>query len=159
MTSRTRSVQIGAVSGRLGALAMVMALTACGGEGGPMTPPVTNPPAPVRTVIGNFTFALGPIEMAAPVEITVSGTGTGTVDATAQWTFASNDIDLYLTDRNCTATSFFSINDCNILARAESVTNKPEVINRSLAAGVYRVYVNNFGPGSEAGTLVIGFTR
>jgi len=139
-------------------LALVMVLAACGSEG-PNTPPVTTPPAPVRTVIGNFTFALGLFELSQPVEITISGTGNGTVDATAQWTFASNDVDLFLTDRSCAATSIISLQACNVLARADSVTSKPEVIRQSLGAGVYRVYVHNFGPDAEAGTLIIGFTR
>lgn len=124
-----------------------------------MTPPVTNPPAPARTVIGNFTFSLGPQEVSEPVEITVTGTGAGTVDATAQWTLATNDIDLYLTDRNCNATSFVTLASCTVLAQANAVTTKPEVINQQLSAGVYRLFVHNFGPGSDGGTLVIGFTR
>ena len=157
MTRQTGSGSIGKVSGRLGALALVLVLTACGENTN--LPPVEVPPAPVRTVIGNFAFALGAVELSEPVEVTVTGTGTGTVDATVQWTFASNDVDLFLTDRNCSATSFFGLVDCNVLARADSVTNKPEVITRSLGAGVYRLYVHNFGPDSESGTLAVGFTR
>ncbi len=144
----------------LGALALVVGLTACGGDSGGGPTPVNNnnPPAPVRTVIGNFTFSLNAIDMTQPVEVTVSGTGTGTLDATVQWTFASNDVDLFLTDRNCGATSIFNLGNCNILARADSFTNKPETINTRLAAGVYRLYVYNDGPAGEAGTLVVGFT-
>jgi hypothetical protein len=158
MTRQTRSGRIGAALSRSGALALVIGLTACGGDSGPTTPPVTNPPPPVRSVIGNFTFSLNPIAMTQPVEVTVTGTGTGTVDATVQWTFAANDVDLFLTDRSCNATSIFNIGNCNILARADSFTNKPEVINVRLGAGVYRLYVYNDGPGGEAGTLVVGFT-
>jgi hypothetical protein len=142
------------------ALVLVTGLTACGGGGGGSTtgPTSVTPPAPVRTIIGNFTFSLGPLALSQPVEVTVSGSGTGTVDATAQWTFASNDVDLFLTDRSCGATSIFNLGNCNILARADSFTNKPEVITRSLAAGVYRLYVYNDGPAGESGTLIVGFT-
>lgn len=151
----TRQTRMGAIAG---ALALVVGLTACGGGGSSTgsTPPVTNPPAPVRSVIGNFTFSLGPIGLAQPVEVTV--TGTGTVDATAQWTFSANDVDLFLTDRSCNATSYFNLGNCNIMARADSFTSKPEVIRQSLSSGVYRLWVYNDGPGSESGTLIVGFT-
>ena len=157
MTRQTRS---GRAVSALGALTLVIGLTACGGDSGsgPTTPPVTTPPPPVRQVIGNFTFSLGAVEMTRPVEVTVSGSGTGTVDATVQWTFAANDVDLFLTDRNCGATSIFNLGNCNILARADSFTIKPEVISTRLGAGVYRLYVYNDGPGGESGTLIVGFT-
>jgi hypothetical protein len=158
MTRQTRIGRIRSALGRIGALALVVGLTACGGGTSNPTPPVTTPPPPVRSVIGNFTFSLQPLAMTQPVEVTVSGSGTGTVDATVQWTFSANDVDLYLTDRNCNATSIFNIGNCNILARADSFTSKPEVINRQLGAGVYRLYVYNDGPGGEAGTLIVGFT-
>lgn len=157
MTRQTRSGRIGAALGCAGALAAVIGLTACGGgSSSPTTPAVTTPPAPVRSVIGNFTFSLGPIGLAQPVEVTV--TGSGTIDATVQWTFASNDVDLFLTDRNCNATQYLQLANCNILARADSFTNKPEVIRVTASTGVYRLFVYNDGPGSEAGTLVVGFT-
>ena len=155
MTRQTRSRRVGALAG---ALALVVGLTACGGGGSSTsaTPPVTNPPAPVRSVIGNFTFSLGSIALAQPVEVTVSGNGT--MDATVQWTFAGNDVDLYLTDRSCNATSIFNLGNCNVMSRADSFTNKPEVIRQTLSTGVYRLWVYNDGPGSESGTLVVGFT-
>ena len=150
MTRQTRN-------GRIGALALVIGLTGCGGGSTTPTPPVNNnPPPPVRSVIGNFTFSLGSIALAQPVEVTVSGTGT--MDATVQWTFAANDVDLFLTDRNCNATSIFNLGNCNVMARADSFTNKPEVIRQTLSTGVYRLWVYNDGPGSESGTLAVGFT-
>jgi len=154
MTRQTRSGRTGALAG---ALALVVGLTGCGGGSTtPNPPPVNNPPAPVRSVIGNFTFSLGSVGLAQPVEVTVSGNGT--MDATVQWSFASNDVDLYLTDRNCNATSIFNLGNCNVMARADSFTNKPEVIRQTLSTGVYRLWVYNDGPGSESGTLVVGFT-
>ena len=152
----TRQTRMGALAS---GLALVMGLTACGGgsSSSPSSTPASNPPpAPVRSVVGNFTFSLGPIGLGQPVEVTV--TGTGTVDATVQWTFAANDVDLFLTDRNCNATQYLNLASCNILARADSFTSKPEVIRQSLASGVYRLWVYNDGPGSESGTLVVGFT-
>jgi hypothetical protein len=44
------------------------------------------------------------------------------------------------------------------MARADSFANKPEVIRQTLGTGVYRLWVYNDGPGSESGTLVVGFT-
>lgn len=155
MTRQTRRRTIGALAA---ALALVMGLTACGGGStNPTPPPVNNnPPPPVRSVIGNFTFSLGPIGLAQPVEVTVSGNGT--MDATVQWTFSANDVDLFLTDRSCNATSIFNLGNCNVMARADSFANKPEVIRQTLGTGVYRLWVYNDGPGSESGTLVVGFT-
>jgi hypothetical protein len=77
---------------------------------------------------------------------------TGTVAATVDWTFATNDVDIYLTRGSdpCTVDDFNS-RTCAFLAAAETGSAKPERLNvAGLAAGTYTLYVGNHGPTDES---------
>jgi hypothetical protein len=76
-------------------------------------------------------------------------TEQGTLDATMDWTVATNDLDLYLGQGSCNGDSFDTA-QCPILAFSESSTAKPEEVRlENAAAGAYTVFVGNVGPGDE----------
>lgn len=134
--------------------AMAIVLPSCDGGGGGGT--TTGPPTPTRIVLGTLSFSLG-VEEGAFADATITGSGSGTLDATANWTFASNDVDIYITNTSC-ANVF--LGSCPFLAKADSTTAKPERVTLNVSAGnTYRVWVVNFGPGTESGTLEVGLTR
>lgn len=126
---------------------LAVVLPSCGGGG-------DNNPS--RTVIGTRSFALGVLE-AGSVDVTITGSGTGTLDASANWGSAANDIDIYVTSTSCTDIFF---GGCSIQAQANSSTAKPERLTLGVSGGsVYRIWVANFGPGSDSGQLEVGLTR
>jgi hypothetical protein len=147
---------------------MVSVLPACGGgsSGGGGNAPTTLPPAPVRTQIGGGNFsvlgvpaanALGfPMDVAvAPVSVS----GTGTVEITADWTFASSDIDIWFIQGSCAATQA-ARGQCNVTNRTTSVTAKPERLTiTGVPAGTYTVGLANFTNANESGNFQVFLTR
>jgi hypothetical protein len=130
---------------------MLVGLSACGG-GTPLTGPSPSPtpaPAPVTTLVHDDSFAVG-TKVAVPDTFTT--TSTGTLDVTVDWTFASNDIDIFIArgTEPCTLQTF---NDrtCGFIATEESTTMKPERLTiPNVAAGSYTLYVANFGSTNES---------
>jgi hypothetical protein len=156
-----------------GMAAMVLAafLPACGGGGGGGNTPTTLPPAPqpVRTQLlaANFTVAGVPeanragfqTDVAAGVTVTVTGSGTGTIQIDADWTFASNDIDILWFSAPCTSAQAVR-GQCTVVARTTSITQKPERLTiTNVGAGTYGVGFQNFGATTESGNFQIYFTR
>lgn len=87
------------------------------------------------------------------------GTVSATVDVTVQWTYAANDVDVFVTTAACSADAF-AAGGCSYVAKADGTAAKPEHLSFALtASGTYRVYVANFGPDQESGTLEIGITQ
>jgi len=139
----------GAVLGAL--VCAVTLLPGCGGGGGGGMTGGSN--IPVRTVVLQDGWSAGVFEFVL-WEGTVSGSGT--LDGTVQWTFASNDVDLAVSDTTCTEAAFPF---CTFLAEATSTTAKPERVSLTVSAGTYRFWVLNLGPERESGTLEIGLTN
>jgi len=83
---------------------------------------------------------------------------SGTLDVTARWTSAANDLNVYLTSSNCTVTSDLVGGRCLVWASSRTRA-MPERFNYDVLAGDYQVWVVNFGPGPESGTLEVGITR
>ncbi len=148
----------------IAALALTAILPACGGGGGGGTTPTTLPPAPqpVRTQILSGPFSLAAADRngfpdigAGPVTIS----GLGTVEIVADWTFASNDVDIIWYAGSCSSTQ--AIRDqCTILARTTSVSQKPERLTiTNVAAGTYSVGLANYGSSSESGNYQVFLTR
>jgi hypothetical protein len=122
-------------------------LVACGEDAGSPTRPV---PAPGVQSFGD----LRPQE-ARYVEVPV--TVAATLRAQVDWASSANDLDLYLTPSSCgelTALDLFTAR-CTVLARAVNGNIKPEVLNADVRPGSLRVWVVNFGPGAESGTLAV----
>jgi hypothetical protein len=85
-------------------------------------------------------------------------TVAGSLTATVEWTFAGNDIDVYLISGNCSFEQFFA-QQCPELAFSESTTAKPERITVAQApAGAYTLFVWNIGPGDESWSFQVVLT-
>lgn len=152
-----------------GMAAVVLAafLPACGGGGGGNTPTTLPPaPQPVRTQIagGNFTVvgtdeanAAGFVVDVAAGPVSVSGTGT--VEINADWTFASNDIDILFYNGSCTSNQAVR-GQCSIANRTTSTTAKPERLTiTGVPAGSYSVGFANYGRTAESGNYQVFLTR
>lgn len=137
------------------AMPLLLALAGCGGSN-PSTPtPVATPtprPTPVITTlrIGTFTGLEPDFLLALPFGVSV----IGDLEATVDWTFAENDLDLILTRGNhaCrTPDGFIDFRTCTVVTSATSLTNKPERLRLSgTPIGDYTLYVGNVGPGRES---------
>ena len=144
------------------AAGLLAGLTACGGGGGgggtggvttSSTPPPTPPPPVVISQIQGFSLRAGFVSFAS-----FSTTSVGTLEATVDWTFATNDLDVYLTPATCTFTQL-TANQCTVLAFSESTTAKPERARATnVAAGNYTIWVANAGPGDDTLSYQVVFT-
>ena len=89
----------------------------------------------------------------------ISVSGAGTVEIAADWTFASNDIDILWYGGTCTSNQAIR-GQCAILARTTSVTQKPERLTITNAgAGAYSVGFANYGRTAESGNYQVFLTR
>jgi len=123
-------------------------LPACGGSSNaptPAAPPTTTTPAPVQTVVASgATFVPPRVAILIPFETTA----TGAIDVTVDWTFASNEIDLYLLSGSCTPQQWPR---CTFATFSESRDFKPERLRFLGAfAGPYVLAIGNIGPGEES---------
>ena len=103
----------------------------------------------MTTVISQGSSSLA-ASTVAPVTFTT--TSAGTLDVTVDWTFASNDVDIFLA-RGSAPCSLATFNDrsCGFIATEESKTMKPERLrSANLAPGAYSLYVANFGERDES---------
>lgn len=144
------------------ALLCLISLLGCGGGGSP-----TGPTGPSRTVIAQGSVQLGDpatalaqdrlCDMLAFVPFTTSAQGT--LDVTVDWTFASNDIDVFLERGDCNC-ALALLDGCQDLAGSDSATAKPERLTvPNLSAAGYTLVVGNAGPGGESASYELGLTR
>jgi hypothetical protein len=141
-----------------GGLLLVAGLFACGGSGndcgknptGPgCIPPVTVPPTtlPPPAVVSQGATTLA-VDFALRVPFTT--TQAGRLDVTADWTFVTNDVDVYLMRGNCTFDQFNAA-ACDVATFSVSETAKPEKVRLTgAAAGSYTLFIGNVGPTDEA---------
>ena len=132
------------------ACAALAVLPACGSDSSPTppstTPPTTLPPA-TQAVVASGSGSIGVLTAAG---IAFTTTTSGRLDVTVDWTFASNDVDVYLVRGACTFEQFVNL-QCNIVSFSESTTAKPERITFSGApADNYVLVIANFGPADES---------
>jgi hypothetical protein len=140
-------------------LALVLPSCGGGGSGSGGGNSVTGTSGqPTRSTITNQGWALEPLD-AALIDVEITGSGSGSVDATVEWTFASNDVDIYVTAVTCTP-EMFATERCAYKAKADSGTTKPERVSFGVSAGdKHRFWIVNFGPQRESGTFVATLTR
>lgn len=136
------------------AAVLVAGLSACGGGGstnGPSTPS-TPQPTTVTTTLPTFTFNSVTPGVVVFTDVTINGTGT--LSLTADWTFATSDIDIYVTATSCAATNVSNLQSgCAAVGRTTATATKPERLTVNVSQGNYRIWVANFGPATESGTL------
>jgi hypothetical protein len=79
-------------------------------------------------------------------------TASGTIGVEVDWTFATNNVDIYLA-RGADPCTLEAINNrtCGYIATGESSSAKPERLTApGLAAGTYTLYVGNRGATDES---------
>lgn len=118
------------------------------------SPTPTPTPAPTPTTTSTSVVGAGSSSLAVSTVLSVPFTtsAVGTIGATVDWTFSSNDVDLFLTRGTspCTVAQFNS-SQCPFLDSATSASTKPETVSApDLTAGAYTVYIANFGPTQES---------
>ncbi len=145
-------------------LSMLVVSVACGGGG---DGPTDGTKVPSRSVV-----AQGGAQVGDPLTALVQGRlcdflafvpfttpGAGTLDATVDWTYASNDLDLHLERGECTC-ALAQADACQDIASSESTTAKPERLTvANLAAGSYTLVIVNAGPERESLSYSVGLTR
>ena len=125
----------------LSVLASALLDPGCGGGGGGGGA-VVGPTGPSRAVITEQGWQLEAFDLTG-VDISITGSGTGTVEATVEWTFATNDVDIYVTATACTAGQV-AFDLCAYKAKADSATAKPERVSFSVSPGdSYRFWIVN----------------
>lgn len=145
---------------RLFALATAVAFALLlGGCGGGDDPPCLNPTAPgcqpsplpspeVRTLILEGSFS--GLEELMLARVPFDTPSTGRIEATVDWTFATDDVDIYLVRGTCTLDQF-NTGTCPFVTFSESASTKPETISAgNQAASSYSLYIGNRGPAQES---------
>ena len=135
------------------AAALSMTLGACGGGGGGGSTSVTGstavaptPPPPVVVIQGSGY----PLEAGFIGRTNFTTARAGAIDATVDWTFATNDVDVLITKGDCTFDQL-DADQCTILGFAISTTAKPEKVRIDSAdAGLYTLFVENNGDKDES---------
>lgn len=146
------------VLGRVVGGALVLSLAACGGGGGggPTTPtatPLPTPTPPVVVLQGSDTLETGIVGW-----VPFTTTRVGNIEATVDWTFATNDVDVLVARGSCDADQL-AAQQCPIVALSLSTTAKPEKVRTdSAAAGTYTLFVENTGPGDESVSFQVVLT-
>lgn len=132
----------------------------CGGSNSPTatTPVTTLAPAPVSTILGQG----GVTNVGVNVLIILdpfTTTASGTLDVTVDWTFATNNVQVYLAQGKCTIDQV-NQGTCTYAGLSESATAKPERIHlTNLAAGTYSLMIGNRGPNAESLSYQVVLTR
>jgi hypothetical protein len=147
-------------------LGIVLALGSCGSDDGPNCtanptaagcppPPTTVPPQRPPVVLDSGS---GSLPLLNALFRPLATTETGSLEVTVDWTFAANDVDIFIARGNCSFNQFVT-EQCAIAASATSTTTKPERARlANQPAGTYTVIVANFGPGDESIAYQVVFT-
>jgi hypothetical protein len=141
--------------------AAAVLLGSCGGGGddggnpGNPNPPVTTPPAQVRTVLmSGVPFVLNPD---TAMFRNIDNPPVGTIDITVNWP-GGGDLNLYVTANSCANFADVLSGRCPTLAKSDGTT-KPEVARFNTAANqIYTVWIHNHSASRESGAFDVGIT-
>jgi hypothetical protein len=139
------------------AVAFALLLGACGGSENRQCPnpadatcpsPSPTPTPVVRTLIGEGSFSgLGERFIA---EIPFQLGTRATIEATVDWTFATDDVDVFIVRGRCTLDQF-NTGTCPFAAFATNTSTKPERVTApNQEEGSYNLYILNLGPAEES---------
>ena len=130
--------------------AAVSVLPGCGSSTTPTpipTPAPTPPPPIVETIVSSGSGTV-PNRVLAFIPFTTSAAGR--IDVTVDWTFATNDVHVYLVRGDCTFEQFVA-RQCTIVTFSESTIAKPERLTApGSSAGNYLLLIGNAGPADES---------
>ena len=145
-----------AASHRILGLALATSLAACGGDNpsAPTAPPTAPPPQ--RTLLAQGSRSeIPPVAQSNLVFfVLVETTATGTLDATVDWTFASNQVGLAWASGNCLQNP-----NCTPLVQ-DATLNKPKTLSApNVAAGTYTLVIVNLGTTDESVSYQVFLTR
>jgi hypothetical protein len=87
------------------------------------------------------------------LSVPTSATSAGRLDVSADWTFATNPVGLYVVQGAC-GLDQFNARSCNFLSRVEPGA-KPIKGSATVQTGNYTVLVANFGARDDSGALQI----
>jgi len=142
---------------------LAIALPGCGSStSGSLNPTPVPTPTPTPTATGspmlidedNFSGLGAQFLAGIPFDTTTSGT----IEATVDWTFARDNVEVYLVRGECTIDQFNN-DTCPFAAFSESPTAKPERIRATNQnAGSFTLYIGNRGPDEEAVSFQIFLT-
>jgi hypothetical protein len=137
-------------------LTLATSLAACGGDSpsAPTAPPT--PPPPQRTLLAQGSQGeIPPVAQDNLVfYVIVQTTTTGALDATVDWTFASNQVALAWASGNCLQNP-----NCTPLVQDRTL-NKPKTISApDVAPGTYTLVVVNLGTTDESISYQVFLTR
>ena len=136
---------------RMAVVISAVILSACGNYTLPTRTTVTPSPTPTPpgppSVIAQGSGGLGVFYLA---EIPLATTTTGRLDVTVDWTFTTNDVDIYLTRGGCSFEQFLAA-DCSFVTYSESPSAKPERISApGSPPDRYTLWIGNLGPSTES---------
>jgi hypothetical protein len=136
----------------------------CGGGSSTSPSPAPAPtpvPGPVTTNIGQGTYRADPLGTGALATINLGAPGL--VRATLQWTFASDDVDLWVLSGTTCATVNSDLvpsgPGCTILCQDIGTTGTSATCSFNSTSGTALVWATNYGRNSESGTWIVTVTR
>ncbi len=145
--------------------AVVLALSACGGDETVRPPVAVITPEPVRGVIAQTSFSGFQTDTWVSLEIPI--TQKGIVDISVDWTFDNTWMYVYMSDTNCSYSQLAG-RSCPFFLMSETKDPKPRVlVTTSLNSGTYYLVLYNVprdpltGNGSdntEAVSIQLGLT-
>jgi hypothetical protein len=142
------------------ALGLALGVAACGGDpsGSTSTPTVVATPSAMPRSPVVLDGDNGGLPALTVLMRPFATTETGSLEATVDWTYGTNDIDVYLARGSCTFEQFVQ-EQCTIVASATSSTAKPERARlANQPAGTYTFLAANFGPDDESIAYQVVFT-
>ena len=125
---------------------LIAPLAGCGGGGSSPSDPSNPPAGPVRTLVAEGSQGdIPPVTQGVAFFVTVQLATSAVVEATVDWTSASNPVAIVWGQGNCSQDA-----NCPILVQ-NTTTAKPKTITTpNLVPGLYTLAVLNFGTTNEA---------
>ena len=151
-----------------GAVVLALTFAACGGGGGggcaenPLGPGCVSSPTPTPPIVETVVIYEnnGPVAAESGGYLEFAIPSAGTVEATVDWTFASNPVWIALTAASCDDGEAAFLGSCAQIGNPNLGTTKPKRVSGSVSqAGRGRLWLINAGPVDESMAVQITITR